>query len=67
MEVSGQLYAPAALPPGKEPLVHIRQEAGRAPGPVWTRCRRGTFPAPTGIRTPLVQSVVSHYTDCLSV
>jgi hypothetical protein len=25
MEVSGQLHAPAALPPGKEPLVPIRQ------------------------------------------
>jgi hypothetical protein len=29
MEVSGQLHAPAALPPGKEPLVPIGQEAGR--------------------------------------
>jgi len=24
MEMSGQLHAPAALPPGKEPLVPIR-------------------------------------------
>jgi len=24
MEVNGQLHAPAALPPGKEPLVPIR-------------------------------------------
>jgi hypothetical protein len=30
MEVSGQLHAPAALPPGKEPLVTTRQEAGWA-------------------------------------
>jgi hypothetical protein len=34
MEVSGQLYAPAALPP-----VPILCEAGRAPEPVWTLCR----------------------------
>jgi hypothetical protein len=27
MEVSGQLHAPATLPLGKEPLVHIGQEA----------------------------------------
>jgi hypothetical protein len=27
MEVSGQLHAPAASPPGKEPLVLIGQEA----------------------------------------
>jgi hypothetical protein len=28
MEVSGQLHAPAALPPGKESLVPIGYEAG---------------------------------------
>jgi hypothetical protein len=26
MEVSGQLHAPAALPPGKEPLVPVANE-----------------------------------------
>jgi hypothetical protein len=31
MEVSGQLHAPAALPPGKEPLVPIEQEARWVP------------------------------------
>jgi len=31
MEVNGQLHAPAALPPGKEPLVPIEEEAGWAP------------------------------------
>jgi hypothetical protein len=31
MEVSGQLQAPVALPPGKEPPVSIVQEAGTAP------------------------------------
>jgi hypothetical protein len=33
MEVSGQLHAPAALLPGKQPLVPIRKEAGWAPEP----------------------------------
>jgi hypothetical protein len=28
MEVSGQLYVPAALPPGKEPLVSIKSKNG---------------------------------------
>ena len=34
--VGGQRHAPAALPPpGKDPVL-IVQEAGWAPGPVWT-------------------------------
>jgi len=33
--VSGQQHSPAALYPGKDP-VPILQEAGWAPGPVWT-------------------------------
>jgi len=36
VEVS-QLQAPAALSPGKKLLVPIRQEAGWAPEPFWTR------------------------------
>jgi len=35
MEVSCQLYAPAALPPRKEPLVPIGQEVGWAPKPFY--------------------------------
>jgi hypothetical protein len=50
MEVSGQLHSPAALPPGKEPLVPIGYEAGWAPEPFWTRWRREKFPAPAGKR-----------------
>jgi hypothetical protein len=40
MEVSGQLQAPAAQPPGKQPPVPIVYEAGWAPGLVWTLWRR---------------------------
>jgi hypothetical protein len=36
MEVSGQLHAPAALPPGKEPSVPIEYEVGWTPDPVLT-------------------------------
>jgi hypothetical protein len=39
-EVSGQLHAPAALPPEKEPPVPIRYEVGWVPEPVWTMWRR---------------------------
>jgi len=35
MEVSGQLDAPAALPPGSEPTVLIGQAAGWAQVPGW--------------------------------
>ena len=35
MGVGGQRHAPAALPPGKDPVPTV-QEAGWAPGPVWT-------------------------------
>ena len=45
--VSGQQHAPAALFPGKD-LLPILQEAGWAPGPVWTdgksRPRRDSIP-----------------------
>ena len=47
--VRGQRHAPAALyPPGKDP-VPIVQEAGWAPGPVWTGAENL---APTGIPSP---------------
>ena len=48
MGVGGQRHAPAALPPGKDPLP-IVQEARWAPGPVWTGTENL---APTGIRYP---------------
>jgi hypothetical protein len=62
MGVSGQRYAPAALlPPGKESLVPMVQEAGWAPKPVWTqRSEKKSF-TPAGDR-PVVRPLVRHYT-----
>jgi hypothetical protein len=48
MGVGGQRQAPAALPPGNDP-VPIVQEAGWAPGPAWKGAENL---APTGIRSP---------------
>ena len=48
MGVGGQRHAPAAFIPWKDP-VPIVQEAGWAPGPVWTGAE---ILAPTGIRPP---------------
>jgi hypothetical protein len=62
----GQLHAPATLPPGKEPLVPIGQEAGWAPEPVWTTWRReNSWPYRDSNSDPsVVQPICSHYTDC---
>jgi hypothetical protein len=48
MGVGGQRHAPAALPRERH-KVPIVQDAGWAPGPVWTGAENL---APTGIRTP---------------
>jgi hypothetical protein len=52
-----------ALHPGKGPPVPIGQEAGWAPEPVWTQRLDEKSSASVGDRTPVVQSVVRHYTD----
>jgi hypothetical protein len=51
-----------ALPPGKEPLVPIGQEAGWAPEPVWTQRLQENSSALAGDRTSVVQPVARHYT-----
>jgi hypothetical protein len=55
MEVSGQLHAPAALPPGKEPLVSIGYEAG------WTP-RAGLDMVVLGLEPLIIQPVAQCYT-----
>jgi len=55
MEMSGQLHAPAVSPQEKEVPVRIRQEAGWAPEPEWTRWRGENVSALAGNRTPTVK------------
>jgi hypothetical protein len=51
MGVNGQLNVPAALPPGKEPLVPTGEEAVWASEPSWTLWWSEKFPAFSGTRT----------------
>ena len=60
MGVGGQRHAPAAFIPGKD-LVPIVQEAGWAPGPVWTGVEN--LAPPPGFDPRTVQPVTSHYND----
>jgi len=58
MEVSGQLYFPAALPLGKEPPVSIWQEARWAPHPIGSGGEeKNLIIIPAGSRIPVVQPV----------
>ena len=59
MGMGGKRHAPAALPPEKDP-VPLVQEAGWAPGPVWTGAENL---APPGLDPRTVQPVTSRYTD----
>ena len=51
--MSGQLYVPTALPPGKESVVPTEQKAGWAPEPVFTFWRRYKYVASGGNRTTI--------------
>jgi hypothetical protein len=61
--VSGQLYVPAALPPGKDPALHLLDKTGCAPEPVWKLWRRGEYLTSAGNRTLAVQPVSRRYAD----
>jgi hypothetical protein len=52
MEVSLQLHYPAALSPGRKPLVTIEYKAVWAPEPVWMRLWREHSQSPPGIEPP---------------
>jgi len=54
-----ELHTPAASTPGKDP-VPIVQEAGWAPGPVWTDAENVASPE---FDPRTVQPVASRYTD----
>jgi hypothetical protein len=61
LEVSGQLHAPAALSPGKEPPVPIGQEAGWAPRAGLDDVEKRKFLTLPGLE---LRPVASHYTYC---
>jgi hypothetical protein len=63
--MSGQLHTQAALPPGKQAPVPIRQEAGWAAEPVWTTWgRENSSPYRDSNSDPsVVQPVSSRYSD----
>jgi hypothetical protein len=52
-----------ALPLEKGSLVPTVQETGWAPEPVWTQRVEEKSSASVGVQTPVVQSIVRHYTD----
>jgi len=54
MEVSGQLHAPSALPPGKDPPMHIGQEAVWDPRTGLDAVATSKTPAFARNRTPVV-------------
>jgi hypothetical protein len=58
MEVSDELHALTALPP-----VPIGLEAGWAPEPVWTVCRREKSSVLGGDRTLTIHPLARRYTD----
>jgi hypothetical protein len=69
MEMSGQLHAPASLPLGKEPLVAVGQEGGRAGGPQSRsgRCGEEKNPQPLPeLKPPIILPVVQRYNTELS-
>jgi hypothetical protein len=62
MKVSGQLHAPAALPPREELPVHIGEEVGWTREPVWTTWRKFlTLPGlERNITTILIVIIITH-------
>jgi hypothetical protein len=63
MDVNGQLHAPLALPPGKEPLNRmlggLQSQSGRGGE------EKNSQPLP-GLVTPVIQSVAQRYTTELT-
>jgi hypothetical protein len=63
MGVSGQHHAPAELyPRGKDPRYQLKRRLGGAPEPAWMQWLEEKSSAPVGDQTPIVQTVVRHYT-----
>jgi hypothetical protein len=66
MEVSGQLHAPAALPPGKDPPGTRWIGGWVGPRAVLEAVVKRNIPSPlrkSNPRTPIVQPVAQRYTE----
>jgi hypothetical protein len=63
MEMSGELHAPASLPPGMQPPVPIVWEAGRASEPVWTLWEQFLVFTANRTPTPRLSSLVAIPTE----
>jgi hypothetical protein len=64
MGVSGEHHAPAALyPRGRDPRYPLDRRLGGPQSRVWTQGLEEKSSVSVGDRTPVVQSVVRHYTD----
>jgi hypothetical protein len=66
MEVSGQLHAPAALPPGERAPGTLWVEGWVGPGAILDAVVKRKITSPhreSNPRTPIVQPVVQRYTD----
>jgi hypothetical protein len=62
MEMSGQLHAPAALLPGKEPLVPLDRRLGGSQGRYGhSGEEKNSKPLP-GLEPPIIQLVAQSYT-----
>ena len=57
MEVNGNFFDPAALPPGKDPSCAVNKRLGRPPDPAWTFWRRNKFVLQPGIEPLIVQTI----------
>jgi hypothetical protein len=68
MGVSGQHHALAALyPQGKNPQYRLDRRLGGPQSRSGHRDLEEKSSASFGDRTPVIQSVVSHYTDCATL
>jgi hypothetical protein len=66
MKVSGQIHAPAALSPGKEPPVPVGYEAGWAQDLVWTLWSREKSLAKS-IISFLVKQIIKEWTHLFPI